>query len=494
MMKEKIRFFLLALAVFSTSCTEEYSLAEIRSDSYPDIYPDYTDVTVPANIAPLHFAVRPSRKAVALFRGKDCTFEVSSDKGDFRIPEKKWRRLLSGSRGEDIEITVTTVDSERVKTVYRPFVFHVAEEPVDPYVAYRLIEPGYALWNRMGIYQRHLETYRESAIYENRMTNYNCVNCHSFCMQNPDRMLFHMRSSHAGTVLSLDGGMEFLQTKTDGTISALVYPSWHPSGRYVAFSVNRTTQNFHPTQRVEVYDTASDAVVYDIENRTIISTPAIFSPADFETFPSFSSDGRTLYFCTAKACAMPDSIHQLRYSLCSVAFDPRTGAFGSEVDTLYNAGVEAKSVSFPRVSPDGKFLLCTLSSYGTFPIWHRDADLYMIDLEKRTGYYPEAANSADTDSYHSWSSNSRWVVFSSRRMDGLYTRPFITYISKEGQASKPFVLPQKDITHYTELMRSYNIPEFITGKVENRSYMVMKKAKQKDSARPIEFRLQDAGI
>jgi Tol biopolymer transport system component len=343
----------------------------------------------------------------------------------------------------------------------------------------------------MGIYQRHLETYRETPVYENKMTDYNCVNCHSFCERNPDRMLFHLRAKYAGTVLIDGDGIDFLQTKTEQTVSPLVYPSWHPSGKFIAFSVNSTTQNLHPTQRVEVFDKASDVVVYDMEEQTILSAPPVFSESSFETFPTFSADGKTLYYCSGKACAMPDSIQSLRYSLFSIPFDPETKTFGNTVDTLYDAETAGRSVSFPRVSPDGRYLMCTLSSYGTFPIWHRDADLYMIDLEEKKGKPLDAINSEQADSYHSWSSNSRWVVFSSRRTDGLYTRPYIAYINERGEASKPFLLPQKNSdSHYAELMKSYNIPEFVSGEIRNQSYRISKKAKDKNDIQQVKFKLK----
>lgn len=303
-------------------------------------------------------------------------------------------------------------------------------------------------------------------------------------------MLFHLRARHGGTVLIDGDEIDFLQTQTDRTISALVYPSWHPSGRFVAFSVNKTTQDFHPTQRTEVFDLASDVVVYDIEAQTILTTPPIFSQSDFETFPSFSADGKTLYFCSGAACPMPDSIQSLRYSLCSISFDPETKSFGRQVDTLYNAETQGLSVSFPRVSPNGKYLMCTLSSYATFPIWHKDADLYLIDLEKGESICLDQVNSEYADSYHSWSSDSRWVVFSSRRLDGLYTRPFFVYINENGEAAKPFLLPQKKIAgYYTELMKSYNIPEFITGKIKNRAYPIMKKAKDERTHKQVDFQM-----
>ena len=175
---------------------------------------------------------------------------------------------------------------------------------------------------------------------------------------------------------------------------------------------------------------------------------------------------------------MPKEYDQVRYDLCSVSFDPATRRFGTVVDTLYKASKIDKSVSFPRVSPDGKYLLYTLSGYGNFSIWHKDADLYMIDLSTLQSYPLEAANSDDVESYHSWSSNRRWFVFSSRRIDGLYTRPYIAYVDEYGKVGKPFLLPQKDAGFYQSFMKSFNFPEFITGKVKVRGRVLAIKAKE----------------
>jgi len=71
------------------------------------------------------------------------------------------------------------------------------------------------------------------------------------------------------------------------------------------------------------------------------------------------------------------------------------------------------------------------------------------------------------DSFHTWTTDGRWLVFSSRRGDGLYTRPYFTHIGPDGQASKAFLLPQKDPkAYYKRQMESYNLPAFMTGPVE----------------------------
>jgi len=70
----------------------------------------------------------------------------------------------------------------------------------------------------------------------------------------------------------------------------------------------------------------------------------------------------------------------MTYSLCHVDLDPETRTLGQQVDTLYNGRANHKSVSFPRISPDGKYLAFTLQEYGGFGVWHKDAQLYMIRL------------------------------------------------------------------------------------------------------------------
>jgi hypothetical protein len=416
-------------------------------------------------------------QAFAVFELDGKLEEVKAQNGQFNIPLRAWKKLLENATGKTMQVTLTVlINKEWVR--YPAFEIHIAKEPADPYIAYRLIEPGYEVWNEVGIYQRNIENFDENAIVTNAHTKYNCMNCHSFCMQNPEMMLFHYRGAFAGT-MRLDGdNIEKLNTKTPETMSALTYPSWHPSGKFVAFSVNNIKQAFHTTDpnRIEVFDLASDVVVYDVNRHEIITAPPLFSTNVFETFPTFSPDGKTLYFCSADSVEMPHNYTGVKYSLCAMSFDPELRRFGTQVDTLYNAKRMKKSVSFPRVSPDGNFLMFTLAGYGNFSIWHKDADLYMLNLNSLLIMPLDAINSPDTESYHSWSSNSRWIVFSSRRIDGLYTRLYLAHVDEQGQVSKPFLLPQKDVGFYDSFMKSYNVPEFITGKVRKNSYDFSRKA------------------
>ncbi|WP_368343452.1 FecR family protein [Parabacteroides merdae] len=249
------RFYcFLVAAILFCACSEDWKNGK-RLGEKPVLFPDYAQTTIPYNIAPLNFTVRADgcRVSVLLEAGV-VKFKVEAPDGKVRIPEKKWKRLLQEAKDDSVRVTVARKKGDRWE-IWQPVSLNVAADPVDPYLVYRLIEPGYALWNKMGIYQRGMESFDETTVYENKMTDYNCVNCHSFCGHDPDKMLFHLRAKLAGTVLVDGDEVELLDTKTDKTISAFTYPYWHPSGRYIAFSINRTTQQLHSTQRTEVYDT-----------------------------------------------------------------------------------------------------------------------------------------------------------------------------------------------------------------------------------------------
>jgi Tol biopolymer transport system component len=282
-------------------------------------------------------------------------------------------------------------------------------------------------------------------------------------------MMFHARGAEGGTILYHNGKLTKINFNEIGPKKNTTYPAWHPEGRFIAFSSNTTRQTFylHGKKPIEVYDTASDLLVYDTQTGEVITDERFLTSQTLETFPAWSPDGRYLYYAAADAKVLPDEVENMHYHLLRVSFDQTTGHFGERTDTLYNAHVQGGSASHPRVSADGKYLLYTWSGYGTFPIWHQEADLKAIDL--KTGEPVDVSvwnSSKEADSYHSWSSNGRWAMWGSRRQDGRYTHLYIGYFDEEGRAHKPFILPQKDPRYNHWRLKSYNVPEFIDGRVE----------------------------
>lgn len=451
-----------------TACTEKVTSPQ-PVNGYPPIYPDYTEVTIPATIAPMNFSItdKTYEKADVIVKGtQGKVLHVNGETISF--DEDEWHQLAEQNKGDSLMFTVSLKKGGKWFQ-YRSFPMYVSEYPIDYGVAYRLIAPGYEVYSKMGIYQRNLSNFEEKAVIENTLVPGMCVNCHTMNQTQPEKLSLHVRGMNGGTLFAQNESIEMLDTKTDSTLSACVYPYWHPSGKYIAYSTNNTRQGFHAVkeERIEVMDNASDIVIYHPETHRLLLQPALQSPNAFETFPAFSPDGKNLYFCSAEAKSMPEEYKNVKYSLCRVSFNPETGHTSEKVDTLVSSSQTGKSVSFPRPSYDGRYLMFTLSDYGNFSIWHKEADLYLLDL--KTGEYRpiKEANSTDTESFHNWSSNSRWFVFSSRRDNGLYTYLYFASIDEKGNITKPFMLPQQNpLDYYTDLVYSYNVPDFISSPIQ----------------------------
>lgn len=454
-----------------TGCTvsvpEQYSETKAK----PAIYPQYDGITIPNNIAPLNVAYE--------MEGEDFITELSADghtlvmKGrhtDWKI--KPWHEFLEAATGKDIELSVY-VKSGKSWVKYQPITWHVAEEPIDPYISYRIIAPSYVTYEDLSIRQRELATFDEQMVYNNMLISTDkdgqCINCHSYKNYKTDNMQFHARQYKGGTLLVTTEGVKKINLKTDSTISAGVYPAWHPTHDFIAYSINETGQSFHTknNNKIEVQDLRSDLVLYDIKHNEVSFIE--HDTLDWEVFPTWAPDGKTLYYCSAhmeiedytrREGEIIDRYKDFKYNIYRKSFDPETKTFGPS-ELVLDAAAMNKSATFPRVSPDGRYLLFGMGEYGCFHIWHKDADLHMIDLQTMQLHGIEEVNSFDVESYHAWSSNGRWILFTSRRDDGGYTHLYIAYFDKQGRAYKPFLLPQRDPYFYVDYYKSYNVPEFM---------------------------------
>ncbi len=133
---------------------------------------------------------------------------------------------------------------------------------------------------------------------------------------------------------------------------------------------------------------------------------------------------------------------------------------------IFDAAADSLSAVTPRPSPDGKYLLSGVGDYGSFHIWHDSADLYLTDISTGETRPLDEVNTEEAESFKTWSSNSRWIIFTTRRDDGAYSRLYITYFDENGRAHKPFIMPQKDPEQNLRLFKSYNVPEFCKDEVQ----------------------------
>ena len=507
---------LVAVLLFLSSCVSHPDVPSSckEAKSLPAIFPDYCNVTVPYNIAPLNFMLPADEyeECVARFTMPDGQQQTYGDGVKVQIPESEWHDMLNASKGKSIKVEVWGLlipSSEEQKgdewLSFSPFEIHVAEQPIDDYISYRLIEPSYVAWDFMEIVQRNLTTFEETQIFNNEITSNNrekgqCINCHSYQNYKTDNMLFHVRLSNAGTGIVNDGKVSRVNLKRDYTISGGVYPSWHPTAKLVAFSTNLTRQAFHTLNpnKIEVYDLASDLILYDVETDSVsvVSNDSTL----LEVYPTWSPDGKYLYYC--KSVPLPEELRDLdirsfypkiQYNLYRRSFDLASHRFGEE-ELVYDAASYDKSVTLPRVSPDGRYLLFAEGQYGCFHIRHNDGDIVCMpidslsiapadSLERPSSLDLSTTATADSlmiparldlsmlnsegrpDSYPSWSSNGHWIMVASRREDGNYCRVYFSYFNN-GKVEKAFMLPQEDPEMHISLLKSYNRPEFMVEPVK----------------------------
>ena len=466
---------IIAAAIIFTACSNQIPKTFTESEAYPGIYPDYTDVTIPVNMAPLTFQSdgRSDGIAARLTVGEE---EMVCSGTKIQPDADDWKRLAERAKGGAINVEVY-IQKDNQWTKYKPFHIYVSPDSIDPYISYRLIAPSYITYEELTINQRCLENYDESVIYDNALcqepTDGQCINCHNYQQYNPNRMQFHARQYLGGTIVAYDGNIRKVNMASDSILSAGVYPAWHPWLPLIVYSTNKTVQTFHITNpdKIEVYDIQSDLIAYDVERNEVTNIEK--DSTEFEVFPAWAPDGKTLYYCSAHF-EFKDSIdpgieliqrfREVKYNIYKKSFNPETRQFGPR-KLVFDADSLGLSATLPRISPDGRYLMFTLGRYGVFHIWHRDADLFIMDLATGTTRNMDEINSPDVESYHSWSSNGRWVVFSSRRYDGNYTRPFMAHVDKSGHGTKPFELPCADPDYHRQFMKSYNIPEFMRGPV-----------------------------
>ena len=458
---------ILVFGVIVASCNNQklpVNFSEVEKE--PVIFPDYSRVTIPPNIAPLNFTINEEGEkfAVGISSEKGDKIVVSGNDPDIRINIADWRNLVKLNVGKEINVEVFCLNNDKWKK-YKAFQVYVAKEEIDSYLSYRLINSAYVLWFEMGLYQRNLENFDEDVIIQNKSVGGACINCHSLSKNNPEKFMFHVRAKFPGTVIYNNGKLEKIETKTDFTLASAAYGAWNPNGRHIAFSVNKINQNFYvfKDQSNEVSDKYSDLVVYDTQTNILTTSPEV-STRSRENLPEWSADGKSIYYISAVE-AKDDSARMItRYNLMQIGYDAEKNIWGKS-DTVISANITGKSITFPRCSPDGRFLVFCMTDYGYFTIHHKKSDLYILDL--KTGEYHAVSeiNSNQTESYHSWSTNGRWLIFSSRRIDGVHTRTFITHVDETGKFGKPFVLPQKDPDFYNNYLINFNRPELMTGKI-----------------------------
>ena len=196
-----------ACLLLSASCTnrpKDFSAADIE----PRLSPELSGVTLPVNIAAPTFMVNEKADNYYVeigIPGQEPAIAVSGSSAVVRPSLSKWHDLLADAAGKDIRINVYT-ETYGKWSHFDEVTCYVSDQPIDQFLVYRLLYPGYQSWNEIGIYQRNLTDYTETPVLENRSIGTDhCANCHSFAGGDSETMMIHVRGKNGGTLLRRNG-------------------------------------------------------------------------------------------------------------------------------------------------------------------------------------------------------------------------------------------------------------------------------------------------
>lgn len=312
-----------------------------------------------------------------------------------------------------------------------------------------------------------------------------CGNCHSFTLDGKtlamdvdamgDKGAYVITEIKKDTVVDHDQIItwsDFQQkTPTMGLLSQI-----SPDGRYV-ISTLRDSEIFVALDDIEYsnffFPIKGILVVYDRVTDTYRSLPGADDENYVQSNANWSPDGKYIYFTRAPAIhshesglahsttvedkskfyKLLDDFKTLKKRLCFDIYRiPFNKGKGGKAEPLPGASHNGMSNFFPRFSPDGKWLIFTKAE--NFMLLQPDSRLYIMPAE---GGKPRRlkCNTSNMNSWHSWSPNSKWLVFSSK-IRGPYTQLYLTHIDNDGNDTPPVLLE-----NFRYKKRAANIPEFV---------------------------------
>jgi Flp pilus assembly protein TadD len=223
---------------------------------------------------------------------------------------------------------------------------------------------------------------------------------------------------------------------------------------YVAnFKDYRFLQVFYPTRGILAW--------YSRETGRLQPLPGADDPRFVHTSAVWSPDGKYLVFSRAEArdaytpggklaaYANDPNETQIRYDLYRIPFN---GGKGGQAEPVAGASGNGMSNSFPKVSPDGRWIVYVQARNGQ--LMRPDSQLYIVPAAGGTARRMRC-NTPTMNSWHSFSPNGRWLVFSSKARSP-YTQMYLTHIDENGNDT-----PAIRIENTTASNRAVNLPEFV---------------------------------
>ncbi len=483
----------------AVACSRQVPLEKIlaayqETGSYPELtirYPQNGTV-FPPEIVPCAFSWQEktarSDAWVVLFQFPDGAARLAflSHQTDWAPPRADWETLKQRSREKKASVTVLGFQrAAPLKILSRGgFTFSTSKDKVGAPIFYREVnlpfkepvkDPSLIRW-RFG----SIDSPQPPPVVLEHLPV--CGNCHSFSQ---DGRVLGMDVDYANNkgsyVLTRVAKEMSLATsdiitwddykREDGQQTFGLLSQVSPDGQTVISTVKDKSvfvakpdlafsQLFFPIKGI--------LVAYHKNTGTFQSLPGADDPEYVQSNPAWSPDGKQIVFARAKAYQLRSQDAQGKLLLSeedcaeflregkTFQFDlyriPYNHGQGGKAEPLAGASRNGRSNFFPKYSPDGKWIVfCQARS---FMLLQPDSELYIIPAaggEARR----LACNTSRMNSWHSWSPNSRWLVFSSK-VNSPYTQLFLTHIDEQGESTPPVLL-----AHFTAPDRAANIPEFV---------------------------------
>ena len=318
-----------------------------------------------------------------------------------------------------------------------------------------------------------------------------CANCHSFSRDGKtlgldvdgpqnDKGLYAMVSVQPRTTIRQQDVIKWSTFKgpMGGNLRVAFMSQISPDGKYVVNTINdpRVTGpndtndqigkyyvvNFKDYRFLQVfYPTRGILAWYSKETGRLQPLPGADDPNYVQTDGFWSPDGKWLVFAKTKAREpFPNGVPlaqrandpnetQIQYDLYRIPFN---NGKGGQAEPIEGASQDGMSNNFPKVSPDGKWIVFVKCKNGQ--LMRPDSELYIVPSTGGTARRMRC-NALPMNSWHSFSPNGHWLAFSSKRR-GPFTQMYLTHIDKDGNDS-PAIL----VEGTTAANRAVNIPEFV---------------------------------
>jgi hypothetical protein len=339
----------------------------------------------------------------------------------------------------------------------RPVHARISRYPADNYVVYRLVGVPFDIQRAPDTFIRDIRTFEERPFLLGREQY--CFNCHNFSSKTGGGKIAYQcrylgsEPSTLPTYLSiydLDSHRGW-RAKLPYPVQMTTFVAWSPDGTKLALSANQYIVAAQPiTLETQLAgENTSDLAIYDLTTQRTWLLPGADRPDRLEIHPQWTLDGGSIVFCLASPGHHPALVP------FDLAVIPYNGGAGGDPRLIPGASANGRSNYYPRFSPDGRWLSFCQCEGGD--LIRPTSDIFLLPANLQGSPHRLESNVPyAADSWHSWSSNSHWLVFATKRDDGIYARLYFTEIDAQGHASPAVRLPERE-----DRLESFNIPEFV---------------------------------